>query len=372
MDINEELHDNLQRVYRQMLVFSDLALQREELTRTAFAAREPLEECKAHVTEKDWPGSDSEPAAFDRDAWIAANGEALIPDATGTPEFKSAIRRDVLVGVASGVVLFVLLGIFSIGETVAQRVVFAVIFALVCGVGDCAHDYLKARPRGFSQRNDEISSSNEAAADEAEKTYFADQKAERSAKALLWVRTTNDRIDYENSLVDLRNAKRVKEADERLASGDGNMIAVIDEQLAATSASYQAGDASWYPAPFCTLDACRALVASVADGSASTLEEATTAYRERIGADADLVGQATLVLELSRLDVHMDDLHDEFVSLADEYSRGRVPALGAHAGIPARVRLVGECLSKGDLALGSLADEAFWTCYGLWGTESAS
>ena len=142
MAINEELNDNLQRVYRQMLVFSDLAIQREQLTRSAFLAREPLEECKEHVSEKDWSGATNALTPFDRDAWIVDNGEKPIPDAVSASELRATIRRDVLIALASGVILYVLLIIFAIGETIAQRVIFAVIFGLVCAVGDGAHDFL--------------------------------------------------------------------------------------------------------------------------------------------------------------------------------------------------------------------------------------
>jgi|GEM_PF-2272078 len=367
MAINEELNDNLQRVYRQMLVFSDLAIQREQLTRSAFLAREPLEECKEHVSEKDWSGATNALTPFDRDAWIVDNGEKPIPDAVSASELRATIRRDVLIALASGVILYVLLIIFAIGETIAQRVIFAVIFGLVCAVGDGAHDFLMAHPRGAKKRSAEIVSRNEAAADEAEKTFYAELQADRSATASLWARAANERIDYENSLVSVRNIRRVREADEALSNGDGNMLAVIDEQMASTYAGYQATDASWYPAALCTLDACRALASSVADGSATTLEEAVDAYRDRLGKDKDLVSQATLVFELGRLDVRVADLHDEFVLLAGGYARGSMPALGAHAGVPARTRLVGECLAKGDLALGGVVDQAFWTCYGLWG-----
>lgn len=367
MAVNEKLNDSLQRVYRQMLVFSDLAVQREQLTRSAFLAREPLEECKGHVSEEDWPGAANDLAPFDRDAWILDNGEKPVSDAARAAGLKATIRRDVLVGLASGAILYVLLVIFAIGETIAQRVVFAVIFGLVCAVGDGARDFLMARPRGATKKNAEIASRNEAAADEAEKTFYAEQQADRSATASLWARAANERIDYENSLVSVRNIRRVREQDDALSNGDGNMLAVIDEQLASTYADYQATDASWYPVALCTLDACRALAASVADGSAATLEEAVDAYRDRLGKDKDLVSQATLVFELGRLDTRIADIHDEFALLAGEYARGTMPTLGAHAGVPARTRLVGECLAKGDIALGGLVDQAFWTCYGLWG-----
>ena len=367
MAVNEELNDNLQRVYRQMLVFSDLAIQREQLTRSAFLAREPLEESREHVSEKDWPGASNDLMPFDREAWILDNGEKPVPDAARAPELKATIRRDVLIGIASGAILYVLLIIFAIGETTAQRVTFAVIFGLVCAVGDGAHDLLMARPRDAKRMSAEIASRNEAAADEAEKAFYAEQQADRSATASLWARVANERIDYENSLVNVRNIRRVREEDEALSNGDGNMLAVIDEQLASTYADYQATDASWYPAALCTLDACRALAACVADGSAATLEEAVDAYRDRLGKDKDLVDQATLMFELGRLDARVADIHDEFALLAGEYARGTMPTLGAHAGVPARTRLVGECLAKGDIALGGVVDQAFWTCYGLWG-----
>jgi len=119
MAVNEELNDNLQRVYRQMLVFSDLAIQREQLTRSAFLAREPLEESREHVSEKDWPGASNDLTPFDREAWILDNGEKPVPDAAGASELKATIRRDVLIGIASGAILYVLLIIFAIGETMA-------------------------------------------------------------------------------------------------------------------------------------------------------------------------------------------------------------------------------------------------------------
>ena len=121
MAVNEELNDNLQRVYRQMLVFSDLAIQRERLTRSAFLEREPLEESREHVSEKDWPGASNDLMPFDREAWILDNGEKPVPDAARAPELKATIRRDVLIGIASGAILYVLLVVFAIGETMTLR-----------------------------------------------------------------------------------------------------------------------------------------------------------------------------------------------------------------------------------------------------------